>query len=261
VVSSTIRSSGWSGVRSSKNRREVAFRLLGRPNLPRHAHAVAEAEPPDLARRDVDVVRAGEVVGVGAAQEAEAIGQDFQRALAEHQAVEFHALAEDAKHQILLLRARHVADLLPAGEVHQFLHRELLQFGHLRVALLEGLVAVGDVGAVLDLGGDLLRQGHRLAVVVVRRGIGIWHTAPTGRGGPDLNVEGEKRGGEAGRPGRGKAAHRQTAGTPEGWRRPVSKPPASQRDGSKLQIRSTSRRVYAGSPEASTVDVFPGGSG
>ena len=39
---------------------------------------------------------------VGAAEEAEAVGQDFERALAEHQAVELHPLLEDLEDQVLL---------------------------------------------------------------------------------------------------------------------------------------------------------------
>ena len=42
---------------------------------------------------------------VGAAEEAEAVGQDFERPLAVHQAVELHPLLEDAEDQVLLLEA------------------------------------------------------------------------------------------------------------------------------------------------------------
>ena len=52
---------------------------------------------------------------VGAAEEAEAVGQDFQRALAEHQAVELHPLLEDAEDQVLLLEAGDFGEVLLAG--------------------------------------------------------------------------------------------------------------------------------------------------
>src|SRR2546422_8100668 len=46
--------------------REIALALLGRPDLAHDRVAGAEIEPLDLAGRDVDVVRAVEVVPVGA---------------------------------------------------------------------------------------------------------------------------------------------------------------------------------------------------
>ena len=110
-----MRLSGCSGVRSSKKtlsreqvrilvvdrfdaqQGEVALVFLRRADLAGDRGAGPQAEAADLARRDVDVVGAGQVVVVGAAEEAEAVGQDFQRALAEHQAVELHPLFEDLK--------------------------------------------------------------------------------------------------------------------------------------------------------------------
>ena len=120
----STRLSGCSGVRSSKKtfsdsmvgvlivdrldaqQGEIALVLLGRADLPRHRGPGAQAEAANLARRDVDVVRAGQVVVIGAAQEAEAVGQDFQRPFAEHQAVELHPLLENFEDQVLLLDAR-----------------------------------------------------------------------------------------------------------------------------------------------------------
>ena len=87
---------------------EVAFVLLGRANLPGDDGAGAQAETANLARRDVDVVGAGEIVVVGAAQEAEAVGQDFERAFAEHQAVLLDPLLEDLEDQVLLLQAAYI---------------------------------------------------------------------------------------------------------------------------------------------------------
>ena len=62
--------------------REVALALLRRADLARDDVAGAQVEAPDLGRRDVDVVGAGQVVVVGRAQEAEAVGQDLEHALA-----------------------------------------------------------------------------------------------------------------------------------------------------------------------------------
>ena len=160
VVSSTMRLSGCSGVRSSKKtfsrqqvrvvvvdrldaqQREVALVFLRRADLPGHRRAGAQAEAANLAGRDVDVVRAGEVVVVGAAEEAEAVGQDFQRAFAEHQAVELHPLFEDPEDQILLLDAGDLRTVLLAGLLDELRHAHPLQLGDVDVALLDLLVAI-----------------------------------------------------------------------------------------------------------------------
>ena len=66
---------------------EIALRFLGRADLALHDVAVAQAEAANLAGADVDVVGAGQIVVFRAAQEAEAVGEDFQDAFAVHQAV------------------------------------------------------------------------------------------------------------------------------------------------------------------------------
>jgi hypothetical protein len=63
------------------DQREVALAFLRRPDLARHGVAGVQVELADLRRRDVDVVGAGQVVVVGRAQEAEAVGQHFEHAL------------------------------------------------------------------------------------------------------------------------------------------------------------------------------------
>ena len=74
---------------------------MGGRICPATTAAGAQAETANLARRDVDVVGAGQIVVIGAAQEAEAVGQDFERAFAEHQAVLLDALLEDLEDQVL----------------------------------------------------------------------------------------------------------------------------------------------------------------
>jgi hypothetical protein len=55
--------------------REVALAVLGRADLPGDGVAGAQVEAADLRGRDVDVVGPGQIVVVGRAQEAEAVGQ------------------------------------------------------------------------------------------------------------------------------------------------------------------------------------------
>ncbi len=65
---------------------EVALALLGRADLALDRITRAQVESADLRRRHVDVVGAGQVVVVGRAQEAEAVGQDLEHALGEDRA-------------------------------------------------------------------------------------------------------------------------------------------------------------------------------
>jgi hypothetical protein len=63
--------------------REIALAVLGRADLALDRVAGAQAEAADLARADIDVVGARQVVGLGRAQEAEAVLQDLEHAVAE----------------------------------------------------------------------------------------------------------------------------------------------------------------------------------
>jgi hypothetical protein len=65
------------------DQREVALAVLGRADLALDGVAGVQVEAADLARADVDVVGAGQVRGVGRAQEAEAVGQVSSDAVAE----------------------------------------------------------------------------------------------------------------------------------------------------------------------------------
>src|SRR3989449_4164266 len=82
--------------------REIALALLGRPDLAHDRVASAEIEPLDLAGRDVDVVRAVEVVPVGAAEEAVAFRKDLEHALAAENRVGIEERLLDAEDEILL---------------------------------------------------------------------------------------------------------------------------------------------------------------
>ena len=65
---------------------EEAFLVLRLADFALHQVAGAQGEAPDLRRRHVDVLGARQVVVVGRPQEAEAVGQDLQHALAVHRA-------------------------------------------------------------------------------------------------------------------------------------------------------------------------------
>jgi hypothetical protein len=60
---------------------EIALAVLRPADAAGQVVAGAQVEAADLAGRDVGVVRAGQVAGLVRAQEAEAVGQDFQHAV------------------------------------------------------------------------------------------------------------------------------------------------------------------------------------
>ncbi len=78
--------------------------------------AGAQREAPNLRRRDVNIVRAGEVVGVGRAQEAEAVLQHLDHAAADDIHLLGRELLQDREHQLLLAHGRGVLDLVLLGE-------------------------------------------------------------------------------------------------------------------------------------------------
>ena len=130
---------------------EVALVFLGGPDLARDDRAGLEAEPANLARGDIDVVGAGEVVVVGAPQEAEAVGQDLERPFAVHQAVLLDPLFQDLEDQVLLLQPHVVDDALGLGRADELGHRHLLKLGEMDLAALDVLVAVVEGGVAEDV--------------------------------------------------------------------------------------------------------------
>ena len=90
--------------------REIALAVLGRADLAFDRVAGAQAEFADLVGRDIDVVGAGEIIGLGRAQEAEAVRQHLDRALAHDLLAILGLDLEDREHQVLLAQRRGALD-------------------------------------------------------------------------------------------------------------------------------------------------------
>src|SRR4029077_7323372 len=73
--------------RFNLEQREIALAFFGRANQSGDYVAGTQVEFANLTRRDIDVVGTGQIVVVGSAQEAEAVGEDFEHAFAEDRAV------------------------------------------------------------------------------------------------------------------------------------------------------------------------------
>jgi len=95
---------------------EVALAVTGRADGAVDAVAGAQAEATDLGRRDIDVVGAGQIVGLRAAQVAEAVGQHLERAAAGNLGALFGQGLEDGEHHVLLAHGVRVLDLQAFGE-------------------------------------------------------------------------------------------------------------------------------------------------
>ena len=111
--------------------REVALALLGGADLALDRVAGAQREAADLRGRDVDVVGTGQVVGVGRAQEAEAVLQHLDDAGAGDFDLFGGQLLQDGEHQLLLAHGAGVLDAVLLREAQQLRRRlelEVLEF-------------------------------------------------------------------------------------------------------------------------------------
>jgi hypothetical protein len=105
--------------RNEAGEREITFAILRPPDLALDRIAGAEAEFPHLVGRDIDVVRAGEVIGFRRAKEAEAVGQHFDRAHAHDLLAVLGLDLQDREHQLLLAKRRRAFDAKRFGRSDQ----------------------------------------------------------------------------------------------------------------------------------------------
>ncbi len=130
---------------------EVPLAFLRRADLARDRVARAQAELPDLGRRDVDVVRAREVVVLGSAQEAEAVRQHLENALREDEAEALGLRLQDLEDQLLLAQRRRALDLEVLGDLDELRHGMVVQ----RADVEHRLGGRESGGRFLDVGGEI----------------------------------------------------------------------------------------------------------
>ena len=99
--------------------------------MPFDGVAGAQAEAADLRRRDVDVVRAGQVVVVGRAQEAEAVGQGLEDAVAVDFALVGGGVLEEREDEVLASHAADAFDVQLRAHVDELGHLLALQLGQI----------------------------------------------------------------------------------------------------------------------------------
>src|SRR6185437_14734811 len=99
--------------------REVALAVLRRADEPGDGVAGAQVEAADLAGADVDVVGTGQVGAVGRAQEAEAVLQDLEHAVAVDVLPIARVRLEDGEDDVLLARAGEAVESHGLGDLDQ----------------------------------------------------------------------------------------------------------------------------------------------
>jgi len=107
---------------------EIALAVPRTLDLALDRVAGPEAELADEIRRDIDIVRPGQVIGVGRAEEAESVLQHLDRAAAHDLVAIFGADLEDREHQLLLAQGRGALDSELFRQRHQLGRRLLLEF-------------------------------------------------------------------------------------------------------------------------------------
>ena len=99
---------------------EVFLAFVGRADVAADGVAGFEVEFANLRGRDVDVVGAGQIVVVGRAQEAVAVGQNLEHAFGKDVAFFFALGLKNLEDQVLLAEAAGARDLQGARDAAQF---------------------------------------------------------------------------------------------------------------------------------------------
>ncbi len=143
------------------DQREVALAFLRRPDLTGDGVAGLQVELANLRRRNVDVVRAGQVVVVGRAEEPESVGQHFEHAFREDEPAQLGLRLENLENQLLLAHARGAGHLQILRHLRQVLDGHLFQVGDVETGLLAFLQRVFGC-----FGGDVWLRRRLVATAV-----------------------------------------------------------------------------------------------
>ena len=129
--------------------REITLAVFGDAHLAFNHVTGVQVEAAHLAGADVDVVGAGGVTGVWAAQKAKTVGQDFKHAVGKHLFTSAGAFFDDGKHQLLLAHAARVFDFERFGLLEHFRHVQCLEFVqmHEKTPAMEFINKWGEGGA------------------------------------------------------------------------------------------------------------------
>ncbi len=114
--------------RRHPGQREIALAFLGSANLALDRVAGAQAEAADDRRRHIDVVRTGEIIGLGRAEEAEAVVQHLDGARTHDLDPILGLDLQDREHEVLLAHRRRAFDTHLLGHCNEVGWGLFLQF-------------------------------------------------------------------------------------------------------------------------------------
>src|SRR5690606_12915200 len=84
--------------------REITFALFRWPDFAGNSIAGSQVETADLARGDINIVRASQIGAICTTQEAKTVGQDFQHTVAKDILATLGVRLEDCENNIFLVR-------------------------------------------------------------------------------------------------------------------------------------------------------------
>src|SRR5262249_18683723 len=130
------------------DQREVTLAFLGGADLTADGIACAEIESANLRGRNVHVIRAGQIVVLGGAQEAETIGQAFEDAFGEDQTALFRLDLQDLEDEFLLTQTREALNTEILCDLVQLLDAHVFELDQIERTAVLALVALGAAAAV-----------------------------------------------------------------------------------------------------------------
>ncbi len=125
---------------------EIALAFLGGADASRDRVAGAQTEAPDLAGRDVNVIRTGQIGTVPRTQEAVAVLQDLHHAISGNLIPVLGGLLEDREDDVLFAGAGGAFDIHRLSQSDKLGCGHFFQVGQIHARLLRGRSALGLEG-------------------------------------------------------------------------------------------------------------------
>src|SRR5207237_420370 len=129
---------------------KISLALFRRPDLARYRIARPQIKLPDLRRRDIYIVRAWQIVVLGSAQKAKAVGQRLEHTLRKYKSALFCLSGQQLKDKLLLSKPRGSLYAHPFCDMRQLADRHIFQSSNVksRVSVRRALGALGCFLAV-----------------------------------------------------------------------------------------------------------------
>ncbi len=121
-----------------RGQREIAFGIVGLAHLTLDRIAGAQRILPDHVGRDIDIVRAGQVIGLDGPQETEPVLQHLEHPVAIDQPAILRPFLQDREHHLALAHGRGILDLEFLRNRQEILGRKRLEIGQVHTVFGHG---------------------------------------------------------------------------------------------------------------------------